>query len=197
MPEPLQLISDEALAGRAQFGDDKARDELLRRYDAKCRADAALHSLVGREKDDAYQEAVLAVLQAIGGPLELRYDPSKHLSFEEHASDSIERALNRGERERKTFRSAVSLDAPLAEGGERELLDTLIGDPAEYDSKIFRDEVRRAIRMLKPERRRVLELLQENMSYRDIAKTLGIAPSTAQERAARAVVELREFLLAA
>jgi RNA polymerase sigma-70 factor (ECF subfamily) len=73
-----------------------------------------------------------------------------------------------------------------------EPLGDLAQPPAEEDARL--EEMRRAIASLPPELREVIELrLSEDLSYAEIAASLGIPDGTVRSRLHRAVSSLRDW----
>jgi RNA polymerase sigma factor (sigma-70 family) len=89
--EASQAVSGEeadALAGRAQAGDEKAREELIRRLLPLIHATARRYRTEGLEQDDLLQEGIVGLLRALQ-----RFDPERGAPFAAYATWWIRQSL--------------------------------------------------------------------------------------------------------
>jgi RNA polymerase sigma factor (sigma-70 family) len=89
--EGSQAVSGEeadALAGRAQAGDEKAREELIHRLLPLIHATARRYRTEGLEQDDLLQEGIVGLLRALQ-----RFDPERGVPFAAYATWWIRQSL--------------------------------------------------------------------------------------------------------
>ena len=154
--------TDEALAARAQNGDNAAAEELLLRYKNAVRAIARKYFLAGSETDDLVQEGMIGLYAAIGD-----YEEGAGKSFKNFAHLCV------------TRRIVDVLRAAGRKGAEPEPFDP--ETPAEGDtpeeyliSGESRAEFRmRLMRELSDFEFRVVEYYLDGMSYAQISETTG------------------------
>jgi len=122
---------DTELIMRARAGDDTAVEELLLRYRNLARSKARSYFLVGADRDDVVQEAMIGVFKAIRD-----FDPSRGVSFRSFAEVCVNRQVISAVKAANRLKHAplsgsMSLDKPQVDG--RPLQDLLAGhgeDPA-------------------------------------------------------------------
>ncbi|MEB3222470.1 MAG: sigma-70 family RNA polymerase sigma factor [Candidatus Sericytochromatia bacterium] len=184
--------ADAALVARAQDGDMKALEALFRRHHGP------IHQLVHRmvhgapEAEDLVQEAFLKAFRGLGGF-------RRHSSFKtwlyQIATNTCLNHLARAERRYQHD----SLDATLGEEGGLTLGERLEAhgqtpEEAATAAEVYR-QVERALAQLSPEFRAVLVLRDvQDLSYEEIAESLGINLGTVKSRLARARRQVQQHL---
>jgi len=177
----VRLRSDDVrLVRMAQSGDDVACSEILSRYRGFVRVKTRGYFLVGAEREDVVQEAMIGLFKAIRD-----YDWERQASFRSFADLCITRqlitAIKTSRRQKhQPLNGYVSLSAAASrdEGDERELGDILaaVGSPDPADvvvshlqtaivTKGFVDD-------LSSLERDVLRLYAAGRSYQEIAEAL-------------------------
>ncbi len=175
---------DRQLLLRIQRGDDRAADLLVRRYQRRAYSTAYRVVLQVQVAEDVVQEAFL---KAINSVLSASYDVGRPF-WPWFRRIVVNLALNavREELRRKQWEQRGAAEAATSATG-REL------DAAEAAD--FREAVRKALVGLSPEVRAVFVLrAAEELSYREIAETLGVPIGTVMSRLARARELLRREL---
>lgn len=171
-------VSDEDLVASVQTGDDASLLELLERYRRFARAKARSYFLVGGDRDDVVQEAMIGLYKAVRD-----YERGHDTSFRSFADLCITRqilsAVKAATRQKHVPLNAyVSLDRPESPGSGRTVGDTIhcaSEDPlrhvlAEDELEVLRDRFGEVLSGLETE---VLELYVEGRSYQEIAELLG------------------------
>ena len=171
---------DVRLVRMAQSGDDVAYNEILARYRGFVRVKSRGYFLVGAEREDVLQEAMIGLLKAIRD-----YDWERQASFRSFADLCITRQLitaikTSRRRKHQPLNGYVSLSAAASrdDGDDRELGDMLasVGSPDPADvvvsalqtaavTKGFLDD-------LSGLERNVLRLYAAGRSYQEIAAAL-------------------------
>ncbi len=184
---PAPLVPDELLLSRAAAGDRAALDELFRRY--RLVAYRVAHRLLGNEADalDAVQEAFVKALTHLGGFQGRSSFKTWLLRVVSNAA--LDFGRQRGRRE------ALSFDALPPQ--HRAELEPLVADLS--DRELERADLRRllqqALAQLPPAQRQTFVLHAEaELSYREVAETLGISIGTVMSRLYYARQKLRTLL---
>jgi RNA polymerase sporulation-specific sigma factor len=181
---PLTIIddqTDEELISLHREGDAGAMDGLLARYRNFARSKARSYFLVGADKEDIVQEAMIGLYKAVRD-----FNPVKETSFRAFADVCVTRqiitAIKMATRQKHIpLNTYVSLSKPLAtdEEPDRALMDVIqtheVTDPAEL---LISSEELRSMRMAFAEilsdfEIEVLHLYVEGKSYQEIAVLLG------------------------
>jgi RNA polymerase sigma-70 factor (ECF subfamily) len=186
------MEAEQLLIERCKAGDMKAAEELFRRYHAP------IYALVSRmvreapEAEDLVQEVFLKAFKGLGGF-------KGHSSFKtwlyQIATNTCLNYLAKAERKYQHD----SLDAPLGEDRELTLGDRLAAsgptpDEAAHTQEVYR-RVEEAVARLSPEYRSVLVLRDlQDLSYDEVAATLGINLGTVKSRLARARKQVQQWL---
>ena len=172
--------TDEQLIGLYREGDGRAMDALLARYRNFARSKARSYFLVGADKEDIVQEAMIGLYKAVRD-----FNADRETSFRAFADVCITRqiitAIKMATRQKHIpLNTYVSLSKPLAtdEEPDRALMDVLqpreVTDPA--DLVISTEELRSMklafAEILSDFEIEVLHLYVEGKSYQEIAALL-------------------------
>ena len=176
--------SDERLIERALAGDAEAFGEIVRRWER--RIFALSYGILGREEDarDATQETFIAAFRNLSG---FRGD-AKVSSWLHRIA--VNQCITR--QRRAKVRGETSLEAREEDGGAQ-FASTLEESPDEQTEGRERTEaVRRAVNALPPELRSVVVMKEfEDLTFQEIAATLGVPLSTVKSRLYTALKQLR------
>lgn len=170
-PSGARGVSAEELAQNARCGDSSAFEEIARRYEGAIRAISASFAVPESERDDLYQEGLIALYRAV-----CRYDGSI-ASFSTFARVCIKRAMISWVRRTDEETRSLSLDGESP--WEDRLSDLLPADESEgpeeaYLTKEFCAEMRRrAMRKLSDYEKCVFLLYLEDVGAAEIARMLG------------------------
>lgn len=186
------MEAETTLIQRCQAGDMKAAEVLFRRYHAP------IHALVSRmlreapETEDLVQETFLKAFKGIGG---FKGNSSFKTWLYQIATNTCLNHLAKAERKYQHD----SLDTPLSEDRDMTLGDRLASNaPTPHEvaqtQEVYR-RVEEAIGRLSPEYRSVLVLRDlQDLSYEEVAETLGINLGTVKSRLARARRQVQKWL---
>jgi RNA polymerase sporulation-specific sigma factor len=188
---PSASPADEQLVLRARAGEEAAWNLLLRRHGGLAQQRAATYFLVGAERDDLLQEALIGLCLAVRD-----FDPDGGSSFRTFAGLCVSRQVVNAiraaaRRKHAPLNDYVPLHAPDPEGGP-DLAERLpgprAGDPAEAivhaeQVAVLREHV---VRTLSPFEAEVLGLHVEGVGYRDIAARLDRLPKSVDNTLQRA-----------
>jgi RNA polymerase sporulation-specific sigma factor len=177
----LEELEDGHLVRLVQDGDDRALDELLRRYRGFARSKARSYFLSGSDKEDVVQEGMIGLYKAIRD-----FDLSQETPFKAFAELCISRqiltAIKTANRNKhQPLNTSVSLDAPIHPDDstehalKEELAATELSDPAEVvivaeEIEALRESMRQSLTELEGN---VLRLYMDGMTYEEIAGALG------------------------
>jgi RNA polymerase sporulation-specific sigma factor len=172
--------SDEQLISLHRDGDGRAMDALLGRYRNFARSKARSYFLVGADKEDIVQEAMIGLYKAVRD-----FSAERETSFRAFADVCITRqiitAIKMATRQKHIpLNTYVSLSKPLAtdEEPDRALMDVLqtheVTDPAELliSSEELRSMKLAFAEILSDFEIEVLHLYVEGKSYQEIAALL-------------------------
>jgi RNA polymerase sporulation-specific sigma factor len=172
--------SDEQLISLHREGDGRAMDALLTRYRNFARSKARSYFLVGADKEDIVQEAMIGLYKAVRD-----FSADRETSFRAFADVCITRqiitAIKMATRQKHIpLNTYVSLSKPLAtdEEPDRALMDVLqpheVTDPAELviSSEELRSMKLAFAEILSDFEIEVLHLYVEGKSYQEIAALL-------------------------
>lgn len=180
----IVLTSDEQLVETALAGDPEAFGEIVRRWER--RIYALTYGILGREEDarDATQETFIAAFRNLGG---FRGD-AKVSSWLHRIA--VNQCITR--RRRAKVRGETSLEADMEDNGAQ-FAAPLKDSPALLTEEIERGvAVRRAVNSLPPELRSVIVMKEfEDLTFQEIADTLGVPLSTVKSRLYTALKQLR------
>jgi RNA polymerase sporulation-specific sigma factor len=180
-PIPLDRLPDLELLARAQDGADDALAALIDRYRRFARNKARAYFLVGADRDDVEQEALIGLYKAARD-----FRPEHDASFRSFAELCITRqiltAIKAATRQKhQALNQYVSLQAerPGDDGGERSMEEVLPLhradiDPAELlvTAERYRDLRQRLLEVLSAFEVDVLRLYAEGRSYQEIGERL-------------------------
>lgn len=177
----IDELADEELISRHRDGDGRAMDGLLTRYRNFARSKARSYFLVGADKEDIVQEAMIGLYKAVRD-----FSADKETSFRAFAEVCVTRqiitAIKMATRQKHIpLNTYVSLSKPLVteEEPDRSLMDVLqtsnVTDPAEL---VISSEELRSMKMAFAEilsdfEIDVLHLYVEGKSYQEVAELLG------------------------
>lgn len=167
--QDLENERDEALVKRAQEGDNRAMELLLRRYMNAVRARARRFFLVGGDTDDLVQEGMIGLYSAIGNfnaAAGKSFKNFAYLCVTRHILDAV-KGMSR--RKNGPLNNSVSLfDPDLSDfAGEETPEDFLLVDEsrAEFRMKLMKE--------LSDFEFRVVTMYLEGMSYARICEATG------------------------
>jgi RNA polymerase sporulation-specific sigma factor len=176
----IDELADEELISRHRDGDERAMDALLTRYRNFARSKARSYFLVGADKEDIVQEAMIGLYKAVRD-----FSHEKETSFRAFAEVCVTRqiitAIKMATRQKHIpLNTYVSLSKPLVteEEPDRALMDVLqtsqVTDPAEL---VISSEELRSMKMAFAEilsdfEIDVLHLYVEGKSYQEVAELL-------------------------
>ncbi|MFL6228618.1 MAG: RNA polymerase sigma factor [Pyrinomonadaceae bacterium] len=176
--------SDEQIVERALAGDGDAFGEIVRRWER--RIFALAYGILGREEDarDATQETFVAAFRNLKG-----FRGEAKVSSWLHRI-AVNQCITRQRRAR--VRGETSLEAQVEDGGVQ-FAAASGASPAEGAEGRERTEaVRRAVNALPPELRSVVVMKEfEDLTFQEIADTLGVPLSTVKSRLYTALKQLR------
>jgi RNA polymerase sporulation-specific sigma factor len=177
----LEDLTDGQLVTLVQSGDDRALDELLKRYRGFARSKARSYFLAGSDKEDVVQEGMIGLYKAIRD-----FDLTQETPFKAFAELCISRqiltAIKTANRHKhQPLNMSVSLDAPAHgdDGSDHALKEDVaartMSDPAEVvicaeEIEGLRESMRQSLTELEGN---VLRLYMDGMSYEQIAGMLG------------------------
>lgn len=180
-------LDDRSLAIAFRNGDEKAFEEIVQRYQRQVAS--ILYLTLGSRKDveDLTQDVFVRV-----------YNSLRRVNVESTLFSWIYRvAVNIAidEVRKRKIRRVVSLDFLMEPGSS----DFQPEDPAKASDRVLATEkqetVLAALRRLSPSHRVVIVLREyEDLSYREIAETLGISEQAVKSRIFRAREELQKLL---
>ncbi len=180
------MLSDEDLAYKAIYGDKQAFAELVKRYEKAIFAFA--HRMVGNREDarDIAQEAFLKAYRAIATfKANNRFSPWLYAIANNLCIDFL----------RRKGRTNVSLDEPLPGGGERQVAGG-IEPPQAYEQRETQLLVQQALDRLPAKYKYILILRHmQELTYEEIAQTLGVQVSAVKTQIFRARAALRKQLI--
>jgi RNA polymerase sigma-70 factor (ECF subfamily) len=175
--------SDEQIVERALAGDGDAFGEIVRRWER--RIFALAYGILGREEDarDATQETFIAAFRNLKG---FRGD-AKVSSWLHRIA--VNQCITRQRRAR--VRGETSLEGAEEDGAQ--FASELEESPAvSVEGRERTEAVRRAVNALPPELRSVVVMKEfEDLTFQEIADTLGVPLSTVKSRLYTALKQLR------
>ena len=182
------MFSDEELAAKAVGGDKEAYAEIVRRYEKQIFALA--YRMLGNREDarDIAQEAFLKAYRALAAFKESsRFSPWLYAIANNLCIDLL----------RRKGRNNLSLDEPTLEGGVRQVASGAEADPSfELERREVQEQVRKALDGLPEKYKSILVLRHmQELSYEEIAQSLGISLSLVKTHLFRAREAMRKLLL--
>ncbi len=195
-PTPETLLLE-----RAGQGDRQAVDQLLTRYKNLVRQKASLMAVAGADRDDVIQEGMIGLYRAIQ-----TYQPEKKVPFQAFASvcilSQIIDAVRRASRNKhEILNRSLSLDRPLADADPASLtgLDVVADRHGVNPEQVLLDQegildLASFIQVdLSQMERQSLLLFLQDLTYQQIADTLGVSPKTVDNALSRARQKIRRF----
>lgn len=179
--------TDEELAVMSQSGDKNALSVLLMGCRSFVESISSRYIGVSLEKDDLFQEGMLAVLSAV-----YTYDPEKNSSFKAYAGVCVNNRLRsalRSENENKNIplNTYIPLDDLNISGGTEPENKLISLEETEVLYKIFD-------RDLSALEKKVLICRLEGLSYSDISQKLNITEKAADNAMQRTRAKLKRLL---
>jgi RNA polymerase sporulation-specific sigma factor len=162
---------------------EKSIEEVLEEYKETVRIKAGLYFMLGAEKADLIQEAMIGLVKAYN-----TFDPSKGASFSTFADLCMKRQLINavkasGRNKNAPLNMAVSLEDPIgSEDDSPSLGETLVAgyDSDPEDQLVFSELMGlladHSSTYFSPLEHQVLDKLLEGRGYREIAELLGKTP---------------------
>jgi RNA polymerase sporulation-specific sigma factor len=178
-PTPLDRLPDLELLARFHAGSQGACDALLARYRRFARAKARTYFLIGADRDDVEQEALIGLYKAARD-----FRPEHEASFRSFADLCITRqiltAIKAATRQKhQALNQYVSFSAELDDGGDRSMEEVL---PLDRDDADLADALieaerfgvlrHRLLEVLSAFETDVLRLYAEGRSYQEIGERL-------------------------
>ena len=176
--------SDEQIIERALAGDVDAFGEIVRRWER--RIFALAYGILGREEEarDAAQETFIAAFRNLRG-----FRGEAKVSSWLHRI-AVNQCITRQRRAR--VRAENSLEAETEASGERFAEPSHTSPARQAEGRERTEAVRRAVTALPPELREVIVMKEfEELTFQEIADTLGVPLSTVKSRLYTALKQLR------
>ncbi len=180
---PAEAVDDgdEDLIRRARAGDREAFGELVRKYEKRVFRVARRMCRTDEDAWDVTQDTFIRAMKAMPG-----FDPRfRFFTWIYRIATNL--SINLSERRRR--RSEVEYDEEYGADGLQSISDTA---PSEASARELAGAIRKAVEQLSPPLRSVFVLrVDQELSYSEIAETLGIALGTVMSRLNRARTEVR------
>ena len=167
--------TDAELATAAQSGDVLAEGALVKRYASLAEGISRSYFIVGGDRDDLYQIALIALLEAVR-----RFDPEREAKFPTYASACIRNRLLDAVRAASAGKNAPLRDSvPIDgedEGAAGELVSPELSPEQQYIEKEAEESFFSALgEMLGEQDLTVLRFYLAGVPYKEIAEKLGIS----------------------
>lgn len=167
--------TDAELAAAAQSGDVLAEGALVKRYASLAEGISRSYFIVGGDRDDLYQIALIALLEAVR-----RFDPEREAKFPTYASACIRNRLLDAVRAASAGKNAPLRDSvPIDgedEGAASELVSPELSPEQQYIEKEAEESFFSALgEMLGEQDLTVLRFYLAGVPYKEIAEKLGIS----------------------
>lgn len=179
----MEPADDEAgLVAKAKAGDRDAFGELVRRYQKRVYRVARRMCRTDEDAWDVTQDTFVRAMKAMPG-FDTRY---RFFTWIYRIATNL--SINLSEKRRR--RSEVEFDEEYGAEGEQCVEDTAASQASASE---LADAIRKAVERLSPPLRSVFVLrVDQELSYSEIAETLGIALGTVMSRLSRARSEVRK-----
>lgn len=179
----IEPADDEAgLVAKARAGDRDAFGELVRRYQKRVFRVARRMCRTDEDAWDVTQDTFIRAMKAMPG-FDTRY---RFFTWIYRIATNL--SINLSEKRRR--RSEVEFDEEYGAEGEQCVEDTAASQASASE---LADAIRKAVERLSPPLRSVFVLrVDQELSYSEIAETLGIALGTVMSRLSRARSEVRK-----
>lgn len=167
--------TDAELAAAAQSGDVLAEGALVKRYASLAEGISRSYFIVGGDRDDLYQIALIALLEAVR-----RFAPEREAKFHTYASACIRNRLLDAVRAASAGKNAPLRDSvPIDgedEGAAGELVSPELSPEQQYIEKEAEESFFSALgEMLGEQDLTVLRFYLAGVPYKEIAEKLGIS----------------------
>ena len=167
--------TDAELAAAAQSGDVLAEGALVKRYASLAEGISRSYFIVGGDRDDLYQIALIALLEAVR-----RFDPEREAKFPTYASACMRNRLLDAVRAASAGKNAPLRDSvPIDgedEGAAGELVSPELSPEQQYIEKEAEESFFSALgEMLGEQDLTVLRFYLAGVPYKEIAEKLGIS----------------------
>ena len=167
--------TDAELAAAAQSGDVLAEGALVKRYASLAEGISRSYFIVGGDRDDLYQIALIALLEAVR-----RFDPEREAKFPTYASACIRNRLLDAVRAASAGKNAPLRDSVPIDGEEEgaagELVSPELSPEQQYIEKEAEESFFSALgEMLGEQDLTVLRFYLAGVPYKEIAEKLGIS----------------------
>ncbi|HHV47155.1 MAG TPA: sigma-70 family RNA polymerase sigma factor [Tissierellia bacterium] len=181
----------EKLYERAKEGDMSARETFLEKLAPLVAGSIRRYYNVKKDHEDLMQEGYEVILRCIKD-----YDPEKGVKLLGYIKAMLKYHYLNKHRERKT----VSLNEPLKDMKDGELMDFLIGDEEDPLNIIIENEeytaLLKSLKTLTPRQKRViLDFYARNIPIGEIAKNMGISYRTAVNTKTNALRKLKSQMV--
>ena len=175
MMKGFEERTDAELAAAAQSGDVLAEGALVKRYASLAEGISRSYFIVGGDRDDLYQIALIALLEAVR-----RFDPEREAKFPTYASACIRNRLLDAVRAASAGKNAPLRDSvPIDgedEGAAGELVSPELSPEQQYIEKEAEESFFSALgEMLGEQDLTVLRFYLAGVPYKEIAEKLGIS----------------------
>ncbi len=179
----VEAVDEEAaLVARAKAGDRDAFGELVRRYQKRVFRVARRMCRTDEDAWDVTQDTFIRAMNAMPG-FDTRY---RFFTWIYRIATNL--SINLSQKRKR--RSEVEFDEEYGAEGEQCIEDSA---PSQASASELSSAIRRAVEKLSPPLRAVFVLrVDQELSYSEIAETLGIALGTVMSRLNRARTEIRK-----
>ena len=167
--------TDAELAAAAQSGDVLAEGALVKRYASLAEGISRSYFIVGGDRDDLYQIALIALLEAVR-----RFDPEREAKFPTYASACMRNRLLDAVRAASAGKNAPLRDSVPIDGEDEgtagELVSPELSPEQQYIEKEAEESFFSALgEMLGEQDLTVLRFYLAGVPYKEIAEKLGIS----------------------
>lgn len=171
----MNKLEDNELIERIRGGDTDHLDLLIRRYMGLARSIVRKSFLVGGEEEDLYQEALMAIINAVK-----LYDKTKNRSFSSFVTTCIKSKIIDTIRTATRYKHKPLNEASsLSQTNEADLISNTpnqIIDPLDsYLEREWMDTFHKNLKsLLSPQQRNILELYFKGYSYSEISQEINL-----------------------
>lgn len=167
--------TDAELAAAAQSGDVLAEGALVKRYASLAEGISRSYFIVGGDRDDLYQIALIALLEAVR-----RFDPEREAKFPTYASACIRNRLLDAVRAASAGKNAPLRDSVPIDGEDEGAADELVSPELSPEQQYIEKEAEESFfsalgEMLGEQDLTVLRFYLAGVPYKEIAEKLGIS----------------------
>lgn len=167
--------TDAELAAAAQSGDVLAEGALVKRYASLAEGISRSYFIVGGDRDDLYQIALIALLEAVR-----RFDPEREAKFPTYASACIRNRLLDAVRAASAGKNAPLRDSVPIDGEDESAASELVSPELSPEQQYIEKEAEESFfsalgEMLGEQDLTVLRFYLAGVPYKEIAEKLGIS----------------------